>query len=80
MHAALTPDPSQCNALVMSASMAAVSEALALGKRLNVNPAVLTDVLNSGSGRWVPSGLGCLGRVGPARGLPAAHSDVCGMT
>lgn len=40
-----------CNALVMSASMAAVSEALALGKRLNVDPAVLTDVLNSGSGR-----------------------------
>jgi len=41
----------QCNALVMGATMAAVSEALALGKRLHVDPAILTDVLLSGSGR-----------------------------
>ncbi|GBF94623.1 3-hydroxyisobutyrate dehydrogenase [Raphidocelis subcapitata] len=43
-----------CNALVMSSTMVAVAEALALGKRLNLDPAVLTDVLLSGSGRsWV---------------------------
>lgn len=40
-----------CNALVMSASMTAVAEALALGRRMGVDPAVLSDVLNSGSGR-----------------------------
>lgn len=34
----------------MGATMAAVSEALALGKRLHLDPAILTDVLNSGSG------------------------------
>jgi hypothetical protein len=33
-----------CNNLVLAASMAALSEALALGKRLGLDPAVLTDV------------------------------------
>jgi 3-hydroxyisobutyrate dehydrogenase-like beta-hydroxyacid dehydrogenase len=53
----------QCNALVMSASMTAVSEALALGKRMGVDPAVLTDVLQSGSGRRVCVGVLCLRSV-----------------
>jgi 3-hydroxyisobutyrate dehydrogenase-like beta-hydroxyacid dehydrogenase len=33
-----------CNNLVLAASMAALSEALALGKRLGLDPNVLTDV------------------------------------
>jgi 3-hydroxyisobutyrate dehydrogenase-like beta-hydroxyacid dehydrogenase len=33
-----------CNTLVVAASMAAVSESLALGKRLGVDPTVLTEV------------------------------------
>jgi 3-hydroxyisobutyrate dehydrogenase len=40
-----------CNTLVVGASMAAVSEALALGRRLGLQPETLTDVLNNSSGR-----------------------------
>lgn len=40
-----------CNTLVVAASMAAVSESLAVGKRLGVDAKVLTEVLNSGSAR-----------------------------
>lgn len=60
-----------CNALVMGATMAAVSEALALGKRLHVDPAILTDVLLSGSGRcWAAE------KNNPAPGVvPGAPSN-----
>uniref|UniRef100_A0A383VS74 3-hydroxyisobutyrate dehydrogenase-like NAD-binding domain-containing protein n=1 Tax=Tetradesmus obliquus TaxID=3088 RepID=A0A383VS74_TETOB len=34
-----------CNNLVLAASMAALAEALALGKRMGLDPAVLTDAL-----------------------------------
>ncbi|WIA21939.1 hypothetical protein OEZ85_004305 [Tetradesmus obliquus] len=40
-----------CNNLVLAASMAALAEALALGKRMGLDPAVLTDVLNRGAAR-----------------------------
>lgn len=40
-----------CIALVMASSMAAVSESLALGRRLGLDPALLTRVLNSSSAR-----------------------------
>ncbi|KAG2499437.1 hypothetical protein HYH03_002384 [Edaphochlamys debaryana] len=40
-----------CNSLVTASVMAATAEALALGRRLGVDPGVLTEVLNSGSGR-----------------------------
>jgi hypothetical protein len=62
--AAAHPPHAQCNALVMSATMAAVSEALALGKRLDLDPEVLTDVLNSGSGQV---GRDCLRAAAGAR-------------
>ncbi|GLC41791.1 hypothetical protein PLESTB_001702000 [Pleodorina starrii] len=43
-----------CNTLVMAATMAATAEAMALARRLGVDPWVITRVLNSGSGRsWV---------------------------
>ncbi|EFJ46488.1 hypothetical protein VOLCADRAFT_118095 [Volvox carteri f. nagariensis] len=43
-----------CNTLVMAATMAATAEAMALSRRLGVDPGVMTRVLNSGSGRsWV---------------------------
>lgn len=40
-----------CTALVMACSMAAVSESIALGRRLGLDPALLTQVLNSSSAR-----------------------------
>uniref|UniRef100_A0A383VQ04 3-hydroxyisobutyrate dehydrogenase-like NAD-binding domain-containing protein n=1 Tax=Tetradesmus obliquus TaxID=3088 RepID=A0A383VQ04_TETOB len=40
-----------CNNLVLAASMAALAEALALGKRMGLDPAVLTDVVNRGAAR-----------------------------
>eukprot|EP00878_Enallax_costatus_P038088 GHUV01043239.1.p1 GENE.GHUV01043239.1~~GHUV01043239.1.p1 ORF type:complete len:205 (+),score=65.85 GHUV01043239.1:253-867(+) len=40
-----------CNNLVLAASMAAVAEALAVGKRLGLDPKILTQVLNSGAAR-----------------------------
>ncbi|GFR44286.1 hypothetical protein Agub_g5495 [Astrephomene gubernaculifera] len=43
-----------CNTMVQAATMAATAEALALARRLGVDPRVMTKVLNSGSGRsWV---------------------------
>ena len=40
-----------CNNLVLGASMLAVAEAMALGARLGVDPAVLAGVINTSSGR-----------------------------
>lgn len=40
-----------CNTLIFSASMAAVSESLALGRRLGLDAETLTNVVNASSGR-----------------------------
>lgn len=67
-----------CNALVLGATMAAVSEALALGRRMHLDPAILTDVLNSGSGQsWVSQKYNPVPGVVP--GAPAGSGYKAGQ-
>ena len=67
-----------CNTLVAASSMAAVSEALALGRRLGLEPATLTRVLNSGSGRcWASEAYNPVPGVQP--GAPSSNSYRAGL-
>ncbi|GIL89814.1 hypothetical protein Vretimale_16495 [Volvox reticuliferus] len=61
-----------CNTLVQAATMAATAEALALARRLGVDPGVMTRVLNSGSGgSWVSREYNPVPGITPD--APASH-------
>ncbi|KAF6255727.1 NAD binding domain of 6-phosphogluconate dehydrogenase-domain-containing protein [Scenedesmus sp. NREL 46B-D3] len=61
-----------CNNLAMAVEMAAVSEALALGAAMGLDPAALTGVINSSSARcWSSEAYNPV--PGVLRDVPAAH-------
>lgn len=69
-----------CNTLVVAASMAAVSESLAVGKRLGVDSKVLTEVLNSGSARcWASEVYNPVPGVIDDRSLPSNNGYKPGL-
>lgn len=56
-----------CNNLLLAISMAGLCEALTLGKRLGLKPEILSEIINSSSGRCWSSEMN-----NPVPGLPAS--------